>query len=69
MNWRKILKFLFAVYNDKYLKIICFCGLKIKIFNFKKYLSYRNYILKKYIKKNKIDKKKYSTLLERIENL
>ncbi|MGN1153456.1 MAG: FkbM family methyltransferase [Candidatus Gastranaerophilaceae bacterium] len=69
MNFIKKISYIFSVYNQKYHKVICILGIKIKIFNFKKYIQYKESILKKYAKKHKLSDKAFKSLSDRIKNL
>ena len=69
MNFHKIIRSIFSVYNQKYHKVICILGIKIKIFCPAKYTKYKDEILNKYSSKHKLSDKAFKSLSERITNL
>lgn len=69
MDILKIIHHIFSVYNQKYHKVICILGIKIKFFNPKKYTQYKTTILKKYSKTQKLNNKAFKSLFDRIKNL
>ncbi len=65
----KIIRYIFSIYNEKYHKIICIFGLKIKFCCFAKYQKYRNKIIDNYALKTKLSDKATKILIDRIKNL
>ena len=69
MNILKKTRYIFSVYNQKYHKVICLFGIKIKFFNLKKYTQYKETILKEYAKKQNLNDKAFKSLSDRVKNL
>lgn len=69
MNILKIIHNIFSVYNQKYHKVICIFGFKMKFYCPSKYTKYRNKILNSYSSKNKLPDKAFKSLSDRIKNL
>ena len=69
MNIKTLIHNIFSVYNQKYHKVICILGFKMKFYCPSKYTKYRNKILNSYALKKKLSDKALKSLSDRIKNL
>lgn len=69
MNIKTLIHNIFSVYNQKYHKVICIFGFKMKFYCPSKYTKYRNKILNSYALKKKLSDKAVKSLSDRIKNL
>lgn len=69
MNIKKLLKYIFSIYNDRFYKVICILGFKVKFFTKRNYKKCRQTLLKEYAKNHEVPEKAFNSLQKIIKNL